>query len=91
MHYSNNNDKAEDFIACILILFIIVSPLLASLSLVANGTSTIHSTWAGVAGSLMILMHYVSNKTRIGSNRVINTISILIILMIVGQLILHIS
>lgn len=91
MYNSNRSKNAEDISINSFILLIILSPFLGSLSLIANNTSTVHSLWAGVAGSFMIMMHYVSNKTGIGSSKTINSISIVIIALIGWQIILHVS
>lgn len=91
MYNSNRSKNAEDISIDFFILLIILSPFLGSLSLIANNTSTVHSLWAGVAGSFMIMMHYVSNKTGIGSSKTINSISIVIIALIGWQIILHVS
>ncbi len=77
MYNSNRSKNAEDISIDFFILLIILSPFLGSLSLIANNTSTAHSLWAGVAGTSMIMMHYVSNKTGLGSAKVINSISII--------------
>ncbi|MEN6669215.1 hypothetical protein AAJP47_02445 [Psychrobacter sp. B38] len=91
MHSSNRGINLEDISVNFFILLIIFLPFLGSLSLMANNTGTAHSLWAGVAGTSVIAMHYVSNKTGIGSAKVVNSISVVMIILIIWQMILHIS
>lgn len=91
MYSSNRGINLEDISVNFFILLIVFSPFLGSLSLIANNTGTAHSLWAGVAGTFVIAMHYVSNKTGIGSAKVVNGISVGMIILIGWQMILHIS